>query len=210
MSLDLTLIRKRVVGTAILDVLAAPGAEEIVLDSQGLQIGQVTDEDGAPLAFTLGEAVEGKGTPLSIAVVPAEEPGRRRIAIAYTALEAEALQWLAPEQTAGGQHPYLLSQGQPTLNRSWIPTQDSPGIRQTWEAASSRRPLPSSCPACASASPKSSKRSRASVSRWTCRSRVLIAIAAGYLAFRDLGPRSGVWTEPSMSRPPGRLGDTER
>src|SRR5690606_8811260 len=110
------------------------GADKIVLDSQGLQISQVTDEDGAPLAYTLGEAVEGKGTPLEIAIVPAEQAGSHRIAIEYTAAEADALQWLAPEQTAGGEHPYLLSQGQPTLNRTWIPTQDSPGIRQTWEA----------------------------------------------------------------------------
>jgi leukotriene-A4 hydrolase len=102
-ALDLTLDfeKKEVAGTATLDVLAAAGAEEVVLDSQGLQISQVTDEEGAPLAFTLGEEVEGKGTPLSIAIVPAEEPGRRRIAIAYSAPAAEALQWLAPEQTAG-------------------------------------------------------------------------------------------------------------
>ena len=30
--------------------------------------------------------------------------------------------------------PILFSQGQAILNRTWIPTQDSPGIRQTWEA----------------------------------------------------------------------------
>ena len=44
------------------------------------------------------------------------------------------MQWLTPEQTEGGEHPFLFSQGQATLNRTWIPTQDSPGIRQTWEA----------------------------------------------------------------------------
>ena len=88
--------------------------------------------DGAPLPFTLGEAVEGKGAPLTVA--SSGDGPAAPIVIAYTAPEAEALQWLAPEQTAGGEHPYLLSQGQPTLNRTWIPTQDSPGIRQTWEA----------------------------------------------------------------------------
>ena len=47
---------------------------------------------------------------------------------------AEALQWFEPQQTAGKQFPYLFSQGEAILTRTWIPTQDSPGIRQTWTA----------------------------------------------------------------------------
>jgi aminopeptidase N len=39
----------------------------------------------------------------------------------------------------------------------------------------------------------------------------LIAIAAGDLAFRELGPRTGVWTEPSMLDAAAReLVDTEK
>jgi leukotriene-A4 hydrolase len=39
----------------------------------------------------------------------------------------------------------------------------------------------------------------------------LIAIAAGDLAFRELGPRTGVWTEPAMIEAAAReLADTER
>ena len=48
--------------------------------------------------------------------------------------QAEALQWLSPEQTTGGAHPYLFSQGQAILTRTWIPTQDCPAIRQTYDA----------------------------------------------------------------------------
>ena len=216
-ALDLTLDfeARTVGGTATLDILAAPGADKVVLDSQGLQIGQVTDEDGAPLPFTIGEAVEGKGTPLTIGLVRSDRPGQHRIKIAYTAPNAEALQWLAPEQTAGGQHPYLLSQGQPTLNRSWIPTQDSPGIRQTWEA---RIVVPMPLNAV-----MSGERMPPDVMPFGSTTRVfrfrmakpvppyLIAIAAGDIAFRELGPRSGVWTEPSMlDAAAAELADTEK
>jgi leukotriene-A4 hydrolase len=214
-ALDLTLdfAAQEVAGTAMLDILVAAGAEKVVLDSQGLQISEVTDHDGAPLAFTLGDPVEGKGAALSVAIVPAQEPGSRRIAITYAATEAEALQWLSPEQTAGGEHPYLLSQGQPTLNRSWIPTQDSPGIRQTWEA---RIVAPKPLTVVMSGLSESEAEDLGDLRafRFVMDKPVapyLIAIAAGDIAFRELGPRTGVWTEPSMlDAAAAELADTER
>lgn len=199
---------KRVSGTATLDVEAQPGAEAIVLDSQGLDIASVKDEAGRALPFTVGEAVEGKGAPVTVTL-----NGARRIVIAYAAPNAEALQWLAPEQTAGGEHPYLLSQGQPTLNRTWIPTQDSPGIRQTWEARiTAPKPLTVVMSGLRQGEPEDLGDRRAF--RFAMDKPVapyLIAIAAGDLAFRDLGPRSGVWTEPSMlDAAAAELVDTEK
>ena len=132
LDLDLDFDARRVGGTAELTVLAAPGAEEIVLDTNGLEIAQVTDGQGRALSHTVGETVAegGKGAPLTIRL-----DGAETLRIAYRApADASALQWLSPEQTKGGVHPFLFSQGQAILNRSWIPTQDSPGIRQTWEA----------------------------------------------------------------------------
>ena len=52
-----------------------------------------------------------------------------------TSPDAAAIQWLAPEQTAGRVKPFLFTQGQAILTRTWVPTQDSPGIRQTYEAS---------------------------------------------------------------------------
>ena len=121
---------KRIGGTATLDVQAAPGAREIVLDTKGLEIQAVTDGSGKPLAHALGKADPILGAPLTV-----QFGGAQRIRIAYrSGADAGALQWLTPGQTAGKQHPFLFSQGEAILNRSWIPTQDSPGIRQTWEA----------------------------------------------------------------------------
>src|SRR5688572_18085422 len=91
-ALDLTLdfAGKAVGGTAALDIQAAPGADTVVLDSQGLSVSKVTDVLGNPLPFTLGEAVEGKGAPLGIVFGNA-----RKIVVHYTAADAAALQWLA-------------------------------------------------------------------------------------------------------------------
>mgnify|MGYP006203860737 CR=1 FL=1 len=118
-------------GTATLDVDRKPEAGEIVLDSDGLEIHSITDAAGEPLSYKVGADDPNLGAPLTIAL----RPDTRRILIRYTsAPDAGALQWLSPEQTAGKRHPYLYSQGQAIENRTWIPTQDSPGIRQSWEA----------------------------------------------------------------------------
>jgi aminopeptidase N len=122
---------RAVSGTATLDIDRQANAREIVLDSDGYVVSAVTDvATGAPLAFAYGAENAALGRPLAIQLAPAT----RKIRIAYTARNAEALQWLTAEQTAGKRQPFLFSQGQAILNRSWIPTQDSPGIRQTWEA----------------------------------------------------------------------------
>ena len=192
-ALDLTLdfAGKAVAGTVALDLEAAPGAETVVLDSQGLAVSKVTDGLGNPLPFTLGAAVEGKGVPLSVVFGNA-----RKVIVHYSAAEAEALQWLAPEQTAGGRYPYLLSQGQPTLNRTWIPTQDSPGIRQTWDARIvAPKPLTVVMSGLVVGEPEDLGDTRAFRFRMDKPvAPYLIAIAAGDLAFRELGPRTGVWT----------------
>jgi leukotriene-A4 hydrolase len=200
---------KSVGGTATLDVQAEPDADTLVLDSDGLEIASVADAEGKALSFRVGEAVEGKGAPVTVTMGPA-----RKIVVTYTAPEAAALQWLAPEQTAGGKHPYLLSQGQPTLNRTWIPTQDSPGIRQTWEARiTAPEPLTVVMSGLREGEPEELDDGRRAF-RFAMDKPVapyLIAIAAGDLAFRELGPRSGVWTEPSMlDAAAAELADTEK
>ncbi|AKH44102.1 aminopeptidase N [Altererythrobacter atlanticus] len=199
---------RSVSGTATLDVLADPDADTIVLDSKGLQISAITNEDGADVPFTVGETVEGKGEPVTVTIGDA-----RQITVAYTAPDSAALQWLSPEQTAGGEHPYLLSQGQPTLNRTWIPTQDSPGIRQSWEARiTAPKPLTVVMSGLSVGEPEDVGDDRRAF-RFSMTKPVapyLIAIAAGDLEFRELGPRTGVWSEPAMiDAAAAELEDTE-
>lgn len=218
LDLNLDFAGKSVSGTATLDIQAAEGAGEIILDSDGLQIASITDADGNALDFTLGNHVDGKGEPLTIAIGQ-EQGNPRQITITYAAAkEAEALQWLAPQQTAGGEHPFLFSQGQAILNRTWIPTQDSPGIRQTWEARITA-PSPLNVvmsgilggePVPAGRAADGSVRRTFSFAMDKPVAPYLIAIAAGNISFRELGSRSGVWAEPEMlDAAAAELSDTE-
>jgi len=203
---------RRIGGTATLDIEAKPGAKEIILDDKGLEIEAITDEAGQPLPYKVGANDEHLGAPLSI-----QMGDKRKIVITYkSAPDAGALQWLTAEQTAGKEQPFLLSQGQSIENRTWIPTQDSPGIRQTWEAWIS---VPTGLTAVMSAqkgkkadlSPPPPNRASFYFNMDKPVAPYLIAIAVGELEFRELGPRTGVWAEPVMlDKAAAELADTEK
>lgn len=211
-ALDLTLNfeKENVSGTATLDILAADDADTVILDTMGLAISSITDATGNDLTFELGQTKEGMGAPLTVSM-----GDKRQIVIAYTSgPKARALQWLVPEQTAGRKHPYLLSQGQPTLNRTWIPTQDSPGIRQTWKATiTAPEPLTVVMSGLSGGDPVEASEGRRAFTFAMDKpvAPYLIAIAAGDIIFQPLGPRSGVWTEPVMlDKAAAELADTEK
>jgi leukotriene-A4 hydrolase len=189
---------KALSGRATLSLERTPGAGQIVLDTRDLTIESVTAPDGAPLKFALGEDDRIRGRSLTVDL-PSD---LKSIVVAYrTSPNADALQWLAPSQTAGKKHPYLYSQGQAILTRTWIPTQDSPGIRQTYSA---RVTVPRELRAVMSAeqlTPDGMDGPGGRTFEFRLTQAVppyLIALAVGDISFRSLGPRTGVYTEPSM------------
>lgn len=190
---------KTIGGVATLDVLAAKGAKEIVLDTLDLDIAAVTDERGSALAYALGKSDPQLGAPLTIQLGNA-----KRVRITYRSKPgARALQWLTPTQTQSKTLPFLFSQGQAINNRSWIPTQDSPGIRQTWAATVT---VPEGfVPVMSAQMLDGATGTPAPQGRRSFRFKMdnpvppyLIAIAIGDLKFKEIGPRSGVWAEAGM------------
>ena len=201
---------KRIGGTATLDIDRKPDAREIVLDDRGLEIQSVADGSGKPLQYKVGASDPNLGAPLAVAL----NPDTKRLVIRYrSAPDAGALQWLTPEQTAGKKKPYLFSQGQAIENRSWIPTQDSPGIRQSWDATIH---VPAGLTAVMSAPRSAEPITQGGESVFSFRmphsvAPYMIAIGVGDLAFKSLGARSGVWTEPAMlAAAAAELADTEK
>jgi leukotriene-A4 hydrolase len=195
---------RRLAGSTVLTVEQVdPEANALVLDTRDLEISTVhlVEASGREkvLAFKLGERDPILGQKLTIEFPHccAASP-RMRIRIAYrTSREASALQWLEPAQTSGA-HPYLYSQGQAIHTRSWIPIQDSPGIRLTYDA---RIRTPPELVAVMSAARVEGGGASPGEFRFEMKQPIpayLIALAVGDLKFQPLGARAGVWTEPSQ------------
>jgi aminopeptidase N len=210
LDLSLDFETKRLGGTATLDIDRKADAKEIVLDDNGLEIQSVVDASKQPLPYKVGANDQYRGSPLTIAL----KPDTKRIVITYkSAPDASALLWLTPEQTAGKKAPFMFSQGESINNRSWIPTQDSPAIRQSWEAAIH---VPAGTTVVMSAPRIEQPITQGGESVFNFRmdhsvAPYMIAIAAGDLAFKSLGNRTGVWAEPAtINAAANELVDTEK
>ncbi|ESQ93080.1 peptidase M1 [Asticcacaulis sp. AC460] len=188
-------------GTATLTLTTEANAKQVILDVKALNIEKVTDASGAPLTYSIGKDDPMMGSPLKIEL----PQGAQKIIVHYqTTANSAALQWLEPSQTAGKTRPFLFSQGQEIRTRTWIPTQDSPAIRQTYTA---RIVVPSdlSVVMSAKALTPDGEAVPGHASQRAYRFEMdqpiapyLIAIAIGDIGFKELGPRTGVYAEKSM------------
>lgn len=194
-------------GSARLDLTREAEASELWLDTRRLTIHNVEASDGKTLNWTLGDEDPQLGQGLKIEL----EPKTQSVIINYaTQPAAEALQWLTPEQTTDKQHPFLFTQSQAILARTWVPCQDTPAVRMTYSA---RIQVPSELLAVMSASNPQSKNDTG-VYEFEMQQPIpsyLLALAIGDLEFQPLGGRSGVYAEPSvLEKAAWELGDTER
>ena len=169
--------------------------KEIIFDENTLNITKVTlGDDEKETKFELGKDTEFHGKPLHITI----EPTTTKVNIYYsTTKEAVALQWLKPEQTADKKKPFVFSQGESVWSRTWIPCQDSPGIRFTYNA---KVTVPKDLLAVMSAvNPQ--KKNDTGVYTFKQDKAIpsyLMAIAVGDIEFQSIDNRTGVYAEPSM------------
>ncbi|WP_341502735.1 M1 family metallopeptidase [Gallaecimonas sp. GXIMD4217] len=137
LSLDLTVNfdRKVLDGNVVLDIRRLDqDARTLILDTRDLHIRKVEQNSGngwLATGWQLKEADANLGSALHIQL----PRGAHQVRVHYrTSPKASGLQWLAPEQTAGKRHPFLFSQAQAIHARSFIPLQDSPAVRVTYDA----------------------------------------------------------------------------
>ena len=196
LSLDLTanFESKQLVGEVTLDVeRTKPENNTLVLDTRALEIERVSVE-GESVPFEMGETDPDLGTPLTITLPSAANS----VTVAYsTSPEASGVQWLTPAQTAGKKHPFLFTQAQAVHARSFIPLQDSPQVRVTYDATIK---TPESLLAVMSASndPTTERDGEYEFNMPQPIPSYLIALAIGDLKFKAMGERTGVYAEPAL------------
>lgn len=175
------------------------GADTAIFDLRNLTIQKVTigkKGNEQNTSYVIGQEDKDSilGAPLFVKI----DSSVQFINIYYqTNAQSAALDWLAPEQTKGKKFPYLYTQGQAILTRTWIPCQDSPSNRITYSADVK---VPVELMALMSAKNPTSKSADGHY-HFEMKQPIpayLIALAVGNLQYKKLGENCGVYSEPEM------------
>lgn len=198
LDLKVDFAKKEISGTASL-AISKNGSDTLFLDSNGLFI-ESMKSGGKEVPYIISPSDLYLGSKIAVPVADIKDT----LDIKYhTSPDAAALQWLDPQQTYGKKHPFLYTQGQAILTRSWIPIQDSPGIRFTYNA---HIKVPQGLLALMSAeNPQSvSPDGNYNFKMDQAIPAYLIALAVGNIAFHPYDNRSGVYAEPEQLKAAAR------
>jgi len=185
---------RKISGVAEIEFESSEDAKQIVLDGKDLHIQEIIHSDGAEASYRVTEEDSILGSSIKIEL----RENSNSLIIKYATGEgAEALQWLDKAQTADKTHPFLYSQSQAILARSWIPLQDSPGVRFTYDA---KVTVPQGMMALMSAENPQSVNEEG-VYLFSMPQPIpsyLMSLAVGNIDFAPIGERTGVYAEPGM------------
>lgn len=192
LQLDISFEAKKINGTANWKYSALDSAKFICFDIRNLEILSVTDGDSTELKYEISEIDPVLGQCLKVDI--SSKPSL--VAIRYlTTDSSEALQWLTPDQTAGKKSPYLYTQSEAIMARTWIPCQDSPGIKFTYEATVNTPPGNMALMSATNPTTKSPSGLYKGFEQKNPIPAYLMALAVGDIEFKSTGPRTGVYAE---------------
>lgn len=174
-------------GVATYDVTCAADASRILFDIKDLDISEVK-VDGNTVEFALGAEQPFLGQSLSIPVTP----NTQQVAITYrTSAHAGALLWV------DGADPFVFTQSQAILARTWVPCQDSPGIRFTYSAdVHVREDLMALMSAVNPTEVAADGHYHFEMAQPI--PSYLLALAVGKVEFREIGAHTGVYATPEL------------
>lgn len=174
---------------ATFDFVAEKGAKQISFDTKDLNIEWVK-VNGKKAFFSLDEVKPFLGQALHVEIKDTDN----QVSIQYTTSpNAEALLWVEKENEL----PFLFSQSQAILARTWIPCQDSPSVRFTYSADVT---VPKELMALMSAENPQVK-SPDGKYHFEMKQRIpsyLLALAVGDVAFKSLSENTGVYATADM------------
>ncbi len=195
MELTVNFDEKKLIGFVKHDIENITGTTTMIFDVNQLSIDKVVLDDNEPTQFVIGNYDDVKGSPMEVTV----KPETKSVTIYYsTQPNSKALQWLAPQQTAGKKFPYLFTQGEAVLTRTWIPCQDTPQNRITYDATLQ---VPSNLLALMAADNNPTEKNTEGKYAYTMDIPIptyLIALAVGDLEFQATGERTGVYASPVL------------
>ena len=176
--------------TANYEIKTSEDAKRILFDIRELDILSVR-VDGIETSFDIGDEQAFIGSPLSIPLSPAS----KSVSISYnTQPGADAFLWVEGSENS---NPFLFTQSQAILARTWIPCQDSPGVRFTYNA---KVEVPKDLMALMSAVNPTEK-SADGVYTFVMDQPIpsyLLALAVGDVEFRSVGAHTGVYATPDL------------
>jgi len=196
LDLDVNFENNTIYGIARHSIEQLKETDSAIFDIKYLDIQKVTvgKEKEKETDYVIGQHDPILGAPLLVAI----DSSVQFINIYYkTTDKTEALDWLAPELTEGKKYPFMYSQGQAVLTRSWIPLQDSPSNRITYSA---NVKVPNEFLAVMSANNPIEKNEKGEY-HFEMKQPIpsyLIAIAIGNLEYKSLGENCGIYAEPEL------------
>jgi aminopeptidase N len=185
-------VRQIISAEATYQLKVTAQAQHLILDVKNLQIEKVTVDD-QPAVWQVGKSDPILGAPLTVAIAPKS----KKVKVVYSTTEnSDALLWVE------GKKPFLFTQSQAILARTWIPCQDQPSLRFTYSA---QVEVPSDLLALMSArNPQKMQEVKSGSTKVYSFEQpkpipsYLLALAVGDIAFQPISARAGVYATPDI------------
>jgi aminopeptidase N len=189
--LDLTVdfSARQVRGSATLHIENLTGTRTLLLDAERLNISRITLDGGAAATYSY------TGNTLNVAI----EPATKTVTIEYSSnASGDGLFWHIPDATFGGKAPFLYTQNEAIDARNWIPIQDTPTVRLTYDATIR---VPPGMLALMPGTNNARAANESGVYTINMPYKVpiyLLALVVGRLEYRAFDLRTGVYAEPEL------------